>query len=114
MFCNNFSTSIFLFQLPSVLDLTFSLNMVHLVYRYDIGDWVKFKRCVTTPSFGWQGAKHKSVGFVQNVLDKDNLIVSFCSGEGKEARVLTDEVVKVIPLDRGHHVRLKPDVKEPR
>nr|GMC84601.1 E3 ubiquitin-protein ligase KEG [Ipomoea batatas] len=81
---------------------------------YDIGDWVKFKRCVTTPSFGWQGAKHKSVGFVQNVLDKDNLIVSFCSGEGKEARVLTDEVVKVIPLDRGHHVRLKPDVKEPR
>lgn len=64
-----------------------------------------------TPTYGWQGAKHKSVGFVQNVQDKDNLIVSFCSGE---ARVLANEVIKVIPLDRGQHVQLKPDVKEPR
>ncbi|KAK1570931.1 hypothetical protein Q3G72_009243 [Acer saccharum] len=78
---------------------------------YDIGDWVKFKRTVTTPTYGWQSAKHKSVGFVQNVLDKDNLLVSFCSGE---ARVLANEVLKLIPLDRGQHVQLKSDVKEPR
>lgn len=81
---------------------------------YEVGDWVKFKRSIVTPTYGWQGARHKSVGFVQNVLDKDNLIVSFCSGEGREAQVLVDEVVKVIPLDRGQHVKLKPDVKEPR
>ncbi|CAB4268318.1 unnamed protein product [Prunus armeniaca] len=43
--------------------------------------------------------------------DKDHLLVSFCSGE---VRVLANEVVKVIPLDRGQHVQLKPDVKEPR
>ncbi|KAL5800795.1 hypothetical protein ACOSQ3_032427 [Xanthoceras sorbifolium] len=78
---------------------------------YDIGDWVKFKRTVTTPTYGWQGAKHRSVGFVQNVVDKDNLLVSFCSGE---ARVLANEVLKLIPLDRGQHVQLKSDVKEPR
>ncbi|PSS24307.1 E3 ubiquitin-protein like [Actinidia chinensis var. chinensis] len=78
---------------------------------YQVGDWVKFKRSITTPTYGWQGAKHKSVGFVQCVPDKDNLIVSFCTGE---ARVLANEVIKVIPLDRGQHVQLKPDVKEPR
>lgn len=82
-----------------------------MVCRYQVGDWVKFKRSVTTPTYGWQGAKHKSVGFVQSVPDKDNLIVSFCSGE---ARVLVHEVIKVIPLDRGQHVQLKPEVKEPR
>ncbi|XP_010276682.1 PREDICTED: E3 ubiquitin-protein ligase KEG isoform X2 [Nelumbo nucifera] len=78
---------------------------------YEIGDWVKFKRIIKTPTYGWQGARHKSVGFVQSVQDRDNLIVSFCSGE---ARVLASEVTKVIPLDRGQHVQLKADVKEPR
>ncbi|KAJ6307438.1 hypothetical protein OIU76_017265 [Salix suchowensis] len=78
---------------------------------FEVGDWVKFKRSVTTPTHGWQGAKHKSVGFVQTVVDRDNLIVSFCSGE---AGVLANEVLKVIPLDRGQHVQLKGDVKEPR
>ena len=53
----------------------------------------------------------KSVGFVQSVPDRDNLIVSFCSGE---VHVLANEVIKVIPLDRGQHVQLKEDVKEPR
>ncbi|CAH1448710.1 unnamed protein product [Lactuca virosa] len=78
---------------------------------YQVGDWVKFKSTVATPTYGWQGATHKSVGFVQSVPDKDNLFVSFCSGE---ARVLANEVMKVIPLDRGQHVQLKPDVREPR
>ncbi|XP_042520252.1 E3 ubiquitin-protein ligase KEG isoform X2 [Macadamia integrifolia] len=78
---------------------------------YEVGDWVKFKRSVETPTYGWQGARHKSVGFVQSVEDRDNLIVSFCSGE---ARVLASEVIKVIPLDRGQHVKLKADVTEPR
>lgn len=79
--------------------------------RFEIGDWVKFKRMIATPTYGWQGAKHKSVGFVQSILDKDNLMVSFCSGE---VHVLANEVIKVIPLDRGQHVQLKKDVKEPR
>ncbi|XP_062175639.1 E3 ubiquitin-protein ligase KEG isoform X2 [Alnus glutinosa] len=78
---------------------------------FEVGDWVKFKRSITAPKYGWQDARHKSVGFVQSVPDKDNLIVSFCSGE---ARVLANEVIKVMPLDRGQHVQLKPDVKEPR
>ncbi|KNA22776.1 hypothetical protein SOVF_031290 [Spinacia oleracea] len=78
---------------------------------YDIGDWVKFRRSVTAPKYGWQGAKQKSVGFVQSIPDKDHLIISFCTGE---ARVLMNEVIKVIPLDRGQHVKLKQDVKEPR
>ncbi|PQQ00734.1 E3 ubiquitin-protein ligase KEG-like isoform X1 [Prunus yedoensis var. nudiflora] len=78
---------------------------------FDVGDWVKFKRSITTPTYGWQGARHRSVGFVQGAPDKDHLLVSFCSGE---VRVLANEVVKVIPLDRGQHVQLKPDVKEPR
>lgn len=72
---------------------------------------MKFKRSVKAPAYGWQGARHKSVGFVQTVLDKDNLMVSFCTGE---AHVLATEVTKVIPLDRGQHVQLKPEVKEPR
>ncbi|XP_022746915.1 E3 ubiquitin-protein ligase KEG-like isoform X1 [Durio zibethinus] len=78
---------------------------------FEVGDWVKFRRRITAPTYGWQGARHKSVGFVQNVVDRDSLIVSFCSGE---ARVLVNEVVKVIPLDRGQHVKLRADVKEPR
>ncbi|XP_065867744.1 E3 ubiquitin-protein ligase KEG isoform X2 [Euphorbia lathyris] len=78
---------------------------------FEVGDWVKFKRSITSPTHGWQGAKHKSVGFVQNVVDKENLIVSFCTGE---ARVLANEVLKLIPLDRGQHVQLKTDIKEPR
>ncbi|KAL2461125.1 E3 ubiquitin-protein ligase KEG [Abeliophyllum distichum] len=78
---------------------------------YQIGDWVKYRRSITTPTYGWQGATHKSVGFVQSVPDNDNLIVSFCSGE---AQILANEVIKVIPLDRGQHVQLKPDVKEPK
>ncbi|CAM8917044.1 unnamed protein product [Rhodiola kirilowii] len=40
----------------------------------------------------------------------DNFLVSFCSGK---ARMLNSKVVKVIPLDRGHHVQLKLDIKEP-
>lgn len=83
-----------------------------------MGDWVKYKRSIKSPTYGWQGANQKSVGFVQSVPDKDNLIVSFCSGEKRfqsgEARVLANEVVKLIPLDRGQHVQLKPEVKEPR
>ena len=78
---------------------------------YQFGDWVKFKRSITTPTYGWQAANHKSVGFVQSVPDKDNLVVSFCTGE---ARVLANEVIKLIPLDRGQHVQLKPEVKGPR
>lgn len=82
-----------------------------MVIRFEIGDWVKFRRTVGSPTYGWQGAKHGSVGFVQRVLDNDNLVVSFCSGM---AHLLTNEVIKVIPLDRGQLVRLKPAVKEPR
>ncbi|XP_038988761.1 E3 ubiquitin-protein ligase KEG [Phoenix dactylifera] len=78
---------------------------------YVVGDWVKFKRSVKNPAYGWQGASHKSVGFVQDVMDNDNLLVSFCSGE---AHVLANEVIKVIPLNRGQHVQLKVDIKEPR
>ncbi|KAK7271492.1 hypothetical protein RJT34_27441 [Clitoria ternatea] len=78
---------------------------------FEVGDWVKFKRTVVTPTYGWQGARPKSVGFVQSVPDRDNLVVSFCSGE---VNVLANEVVKVTPLDRGQHVQLKEDVKEPR
>ncbi|MQL83048.1 hypothetical protein Taro_015527, partial [Colocasia esculenta] len=78
---------------------------------YEVGDWVKFKGTVVTPAHGWQGANHRSVGFVQSVVDSDNLIVSLCTGE---ARILTNEVMKVIPLNRGQHVRLRKDVKEPR
>ncbi|KAI5068319.1 hypothetical protein GOP47_0016664 [Adiantum capillus-veneris] len=78
---------------------------------YEPGDWVKFKRSMKVPKFGWQGANRKNVGFVQSVVDKDCLIVSFCSGE---ARVSVEDVVKVVPLDRGQHVRLKADVKEPK
>ena len=72
---------------------------------------MKFKRNVSSPAYGWQGAKHGSVGFVQRVLDSDNLVVSFCTGV---AHLLASEVIKVIPLDRGQLVRLKSDVKEPR
>lgn len=87
------------------------LSSIYCVFRYQVGDWVKFRRSVLNPTYGWQGANHKSVGFVQSVPDKDNLMVSFCSGE---ARVLANEVIKVIPLDRGQHVQLKADVEEPR
>ena len=72
---------------------------------------MKFKRSVKNPAYGWQGARQNSVGFVQIVRDDDSLIVSFCTGE---ARVLANEVIKVIPLNRGQHVQLKPDVKVPR
>lgn len=78
---------------------------------YQVGDWVKFRRSILSPTYGWQGANHKSVGFVQSVPDKENLMVSFCSGE---ARVLANEVIKVIPLDRGQHVQLRADIEEPR
>ncbi|BBN00251.1 E3 ubiquitin-protein ligase KEG [Marchantia polymorpha subsp. ruderalis] len=78
---------------------------------FDPGDWVKFKRSVRTPTYGWQGARPRSVGFVQTVVDKEQLIIAFCTGE---ARVTADEIVKVVPLDRGQHVRLKSDAKEPR
>ncbi|CAI9770463.1 unnamed protein product [Fraxinus pennsylvanica] len=78
---------------------------------YQIGDWVMFRRSIIAPTYGWQGATYKSVGFVQSVQDKDNLTLSLCSGE---AQVLANEVIKVIPLDKGQHVQLKPDVKEPK
>ncbi|CAL5428157.1 unnamed protein product [Camellia sinensis] len=78
---------------------------------FEIGDWVKFRRTVACPTYGWQGVKHGSIGFVQRVLDSDNLVVSFLSGV---AHVLPNEVIKVIPLDRGQLVRLKPDIKQPR
>ncbi|WZY89228.1 hypothetical protein YC2023_045966 [Brassica napus] len=72
--------------------------------------WVKFKRGIRTPLHGRLGAKPKSVGFVQTILEKGNMVVTFCSGE---ARVLASEVVKLISLDRGQHVRLRKDVREP-
>ncbi|XP_048628794.1 germin-like protein subfamily 1 member 11 [Brassica napus] len=70
----------------------------------------KFKRGIRTPLHGRLGAKPKSVGFVQTILEKGNMVVTFCSGE---ARVLASEVVKLIPLDGGQHVRLRKDVREP-
>ncbi|GAB2299458.1 hypothetical protein Dimus_033526 [Dionaea muscipula] len=78
---------------------------------YEVGDWIKLKRTVATPKYGWQGATHNSVGFVQSIPDKDHLVGSFCIGE---VRLMVDEVIKVIALDRGHHVRLRKDVREPR
>ncbi|KAJ3688029.1 hypothetical protein LUZ61_017193 [Rhynchospora tenuis] len=78
---------------------------------YDVGDWVKFRRSLTVPAFGWQGASHRSVGFVQAVLDHNTLLISFCSGE---AKVLLNEVIKIIPLNRGQHVQLKTDVRQAR
>ncbi|KAH6814832.1 protein kinase, partial [Perilla frutescens var. frutescens] len=83
---------------------------------YQIGDWVKYRRSIKEPTYGWQGATHKSVGFVQSVPDTDNLIVSFCSGEPQVLanKVLASDVIKVIPLDRGQHVKLKSDIPEPR
>lgn len=74
---------------------------------------MKYKRSIKEPTYGWQGATHKSVGFVQSVPDNDNLIVSFCSVEA-QVRLLANEVIKVIPLDRGQHVQLKSDIIEPR
>lgn len=71
---------------------------------------MKFKRGIRTPLHGRLGAKPKSVGFVQTILEKGNMVVTFCSGE---ARVLASEVVKLIPLDGGQHVRLRKDVREP-
>ncbi|RWW88997.1 hypothetical protein BHE74_00002107 [Ensete ventricosum] len=41
---------------------------------YQVGDWVKFKRSVENPTYGWQGANHKSIGFVQSVLSNDSLV----------------------------------------
>ncbi|KAG5130727.1 hypothetical protein JHK84_037124 [Glycine max] len=78
---------------------------------FEVGDWVKFRKTSITPTNWWEGDRQKQVGFVQRVPDKDNLIVSFCSGD---YNVLANEVVKVIPLDRGQHVQLKEDVKKPR
>ncbi|XP_078442158.1 protein kinase KEG [Wolffia australiana] len=78
---------------------------------YEVGDWVKFKRSISTPTYGWQGADHRSLGFVQSVVDDDRLIVSFCTGE---TNVMVNDVIKVIPLNRGQHVRLRRDVQKPR
>lgn len=66
---------------------------------------------MTNPAYGWQGAGPRSVGFVQGSQSSDGLSVSFCSGV---AHVLADEIIKVIPMDRGQLVQLKPDVREPR
>lgn len=88
-----------------------ALLAVFVIFRYNVGDWVKFKRSVVTPTNGWQGADHKSVGFVQSTVDNDHLIVSFWSGE---VTVLISEITKVIPLNRGQHVRLRRDVRNPR
>jgi E3 ubiquitin-protein ligase KEG len=87
------------------------MHLLNAIARYEFADWVKFRRTVTSPDFGWQGAGPRSIGFVQSNVDNDHLIVSFCTGE---ARVLTSEVIKVIPLNRGQHVQLKPDILEPR
>ncbi|XLR08762.1 hypothetical protein S83_036700 [Arachis hypogaea] len=62
----------------------------------EVGDWVKFIGTITAPTYGWQGARPKSIGFVQSIQDRDNLIVLFCSGE---VYVLANEVVKLISLD---------------
>ncbi|XP_011024982.1 PREDICTED: E3 ubiquitin-protein ligase KEG-like [Populus euphratica] len=78
---------------------------------FEVGDWVKFKRGMKNPTYGWQGATCGSVGFVQNIPENGSLTVSFCTGV---AHVLSNEVVKVIPFDSGQLVQLKPDVIEPR
>ncbi|KAK1318887.1 E3 ubiquitin-protein ligase KEG [Acorus calamus] len=91
--------------------MTASIAAATLFIKYEVGDWVKFKRSVSAPAYGWQGANHRSVGFVQSILDDGSLNVSFCSGEG---RILASDVIKVIPLNRGQHVQLKPEVREPR
>lgn len=72
---------------------------------------MKFKGSVKTPAYGWQGASHGSVGFVQRIQDNDNLDISFCTGV---ARVLTNEVIKVISFDRGQLVQLKAHIEKPR
>lgn len=81
------------------------------IFRFQVGEWVKFKRSVKTPAHGWQGARHGSVGFVQYVQNSDNLDVSFCTGL---AHVLANEVIKVLSLERGQLVRLKADIEKPR
>ncbi|KAJ4840034.1 hypothetical protein Tsubulata_033350 [Turnera subulata] len=78
---------------------------------FEVGDWVKFRKSLKNPMRGWQGAKHGSVGFIRDVQDEGHLIVSFCTGS---AHVLANEVIKVIPLDRGQLVQLKPGIMKPR
>lgn len=97
----------FMQSLSSVINLNFGYSPS----RFQVGDWVKFRRCVANPAYGWQGAGPRSVGFVQGSQSSDGLSVSFCSGV---AHVLADEIIKVIPLDRGQLVQLRPDVTEPR
>lgn len=107
-----FSFCVFLLLFCSILEFSvFVFFNLSCIFRYQVLDWVKFRKNILNPTYGWQGANHKSVGFVQSVQDKDNLLVSFCSGE---ARVMAKEVIKVIALDRGQHVKLRADVEEPR
>ncbi|GBG60914.1 hypothetical protein CBR_g16035 [Chara braunii] len=79
---------------------------------FDPGDWVTFRRFVDESLYDWGEVMPRSVGLVLSV-DKEasELIVTFC---GHEMQVSPKDVRKIVPFERGQHVRVKAEVKQPR
>ena len=69
-----------------------------------VGSWVKVKIAIETPSRGWQGASHDSVGLVADIdYDTGTLVVDFETTEDDDWVGLIEEVEQTeAPTEEAH------------
>lgn len=77
-----------------------------------VGDWVKVKDCVATPTYQWGDVNHNSIGVVHRAEDGE-LWVAFCFCE-RQWLCKRWEVEKVRPFRLGDRVRIRPGLVTPR
>jgi E3 ubiquitin-protein ligase KEG len=77
-----------------------------------IGDWIKVKDSVATPTYQWGDVNHSSIGVVHRAGDGE-LWVSFCFCE-RLWLCKGWEVEKVRPFRQGDKVRIRPGLVTPR
>lgn len=77
-----------------------------------IGDWVRVRASVSTPTHHWGEVSHSSIGVVHRVED-DNLWVSFCFVE-RLWLCKASEMERVRPYKVGDKVRIRDGLVSPR
>jgi len=78
-----------------------------------IGDWVRVKSSVPTPTHQWGEVTHKSIGVVQKIDDDGDLWVAFCFLERLWV-CKPSEMERVRPFNIGDRVKVKRSVMTPR
>lgn len=78
-----------------------------------IGDWVRVRATVTTPTHQWGEASHSSIGVVHRIQDEEDVWVAFCFME-KLWLCKASEMERVKAFKVGDKVKIREGLATPR